>query len=253
MENDVTAQIAAAQIPGELKIALTSYLQAFEELKPSLPNHVQQRFTYWLEQLVKESTDPTVETHWWETMLDLIGTQIEPLGAASQAMLEAEKLLSPQLMSYLGPYTNVSLREITEDTVVTVCRLSDTLIEPQKFMVAPNAISLAQALFSKKAWYRAIYAGKMLVGFIMLYDNEQEAEYFLWRFMISRPCQGRGYGAQAIQRLVEYVQTRPNAKELGVSCGVGPGSPQEFYEQVGFVSTGEFEEAELVLKLSLGG
>jgi diamine N-acetyltransferase len=37
-----------------------------------------------------------------------------------------------------------------------VCFLSDTLTEPQKFMVAPNAISLAQALFSKKAWCRAI-------------------------------------------------------------------------------------------------
>lgn len=247
MENFLE-MLESAQIPGELKSALMGYFQAFEELKPALPPPFQVRCTFWLEQILKEACDTQAEFHWWESILDLIGTQIEPLGAASQDMLEARKLLSHQLMSYLGPYTDVTLREITEDTVVMVCRLSDTLIEPQKFMVAPNAISLAQALFSKKAWYRAVYAGKMLVGFVMLYDDDEEPEYFLWRFMVSRPCQGRGYGAQAIQRLVEYVKTRPNAKELGVSCGVGPSSPQEFYEKQGFVSTGEFHDGELVLK-----
>jgi len=251
MEKEINTQISAAEIPFELKTALTSYLQAFEELKPSLPHHNQQRFTYWLDQLFKEAVDPAVETHWWESMLDLISMQIEPLGAPSLPLLAAADRLAPLMMEHLGPYHAVNLREINEDTVVPVCRLSDTLIEPQKFMVAPNAISLAQALFSKKAWYRAIYAGKALVGFIMLYDDEVEPDYFLWRFMVSRPCQGRGYGAQAIQRLVEYVKTRPNARELGVSCGIGVGSPQQFYEKQGFVSTGEFRDGELVLKMIL--
>jgi diamine N-acetyltransferase len=118
-------------------------------------------------------------------------------------------------------------------------------------MVAPNANSLAQALFSKEAWYRAIYAGKELVGFLMLYDNEEEADYFLWRFMIAKPCQGRGYGTQAIRRLVEYVKTRPNAKELSVSCELGEGSPLEFYLKQGFVKTEEYLGGELVLKMML--
>ena len=134
----------------------------------------------------------------------------------------------------------MTLREITEDSVVTICRLTDTLTEPQKSMVAPNAISLAQALFEKKAWYRAIYAGKAAVGFVMLLDDDEEPNYFLWRFMIAEPCQGRGYGAHAIQRLVEYVRTRPNAKELGVSCVPGSDGPEQFYLKQGFVSTGEY-------------
>ena len=39
----------------------------------------------------------------------------------------------------------VSLREITADTVIRVTRLS--VAESQKGFVAPNAVSLAQALF----------------------------------------------------------------------------------------------------------
>jgi diamine N-acetyltransferase len=251
MEEEFTTQIAAAEIPPYLKVALSSYFQVFETLKPSLPPHLQHRFTYWLRQLLNEATNPTVETHWWESVLDLIAKALEPQGEVSQPLITAGRQLAPHLMAHLGPYNDATLREITEDTVATICRLSDTLTEPQKFMVAPNAFSLAQALFNKKAWYRAIYAGKAAVGFIMLYDDDEEPDYFLWRFMIAEPCQGRGYGAQAIQRLVEYVKTRPNAKELGVSCGLGPGSPEQFYVKQGFVSTGEMLDGELVLKMSL--
>lgn len=37
----------------------------------------------------------------------------------------------------------VSLREVTAETVGAICKLSDTLLEPQKKMVAPNAVSIA--------------------------------------------------------------------------------------------------------------
>ena len=251
MEEELAAQIAAADIPLDLKVAFSGYLQAFEALKPSLPLRLQHRFHNWLEQMLAEASDPALRTHWWETALDLIAKAVEPLGPSGATLIAALQQLAPQLMAHLGPYTEVTLREITEDTVVTICRLSDTLTEPQKFMVAPNAMSLAQALFNKKAWYRAIYAGKAAVGFLMLWDDDEEPDYFLWRFMIAAPCQGRGYGAQAIQRLVEYVQTRPNAKELGVSCELGPGSPEQFYVRQGFVSTGAFLSDELVLKKPL--
>ena len=64
---------------------------------------------------------------------------------------------------------NVTLEEINSDTVRAVCKLVTT-VEQQKF-VAPNAMSLAQALFSDEAWYRAIHADGVLVGFVMLSDE----------------------------------------------------------------------------------
>jgi diamine N-acetyltransferase len=166
-----------------------------------------------------------------------------------------------------GPNAEVTLRPITTETVRDICRLTDSLAPPKKFMVAPNAVSIAQAHFEPKAWFRAVYAGDVPVGFVMLYDNPgpqagepadesdeeaaSEPEYFLWRFMIAQPHHGKGYGRQAIERLVEYVRTRPGATALETSCGQGPGSPEGFYRSLGFVRNGKMlgDEVGLTLKL----
>ena len=151
----------------------------------------------------------------------------------------------------VGPEVKVSLQEITEETVVQICKLSDTLSEQQKKVVAPNARSIAQAHFSDKAWFRAIYADETPVGFIMLYDDPEEPEYFLWRLMVAGPHQVKGYGQRAIDLLVEYVKTRPGAKELLTSYVPTEGGPEGFYRKLGFEPTGEIEDGEVVMRLSL--
>jgi len=145
----------------------------------------------------------------------------------------------------------VSLREITSETVIQICKLSDTLSESQKKMVAPNAISIAQAHFSDKAWFRAIYADETAVGFIMLYDDQDNPEYFLWRLMIAGPYQGKGYGRKATELLVEYVKTRPGARELSTSYVPIVGGPEGFYRKMGFEPTGEVDDGEIVVRLTL--
>jgi diamine N-acetyltransferase len=166
-----------------------------------------------------------------------------------------------------GPDAEVTLRPITSETVRDICRLTDTLQPPKRFMVAPNAVSIAQAHFEPKAWFRGVYAGDTPVGFVMLYDDpgpqdgepadesDEEAangpEYFLWRFMIARPHHGKGYGRRAIERLVDYVKTRPGATVLETSCGQGPGSPEGFYRRLGFVRNGQMHGEEVGLSLAL--
>ena len=63
----------------------------------------------------------------------------------------------------------LTLREITEETVDSILNLKVSPAQEQ--FVANNAVSLAQAHFSKYAWFRAIYADETPVGFILLYDN----------------------------------------------------------------------------------
>lgn len=147
--------------------------------------------------------------------------------------------------------SKVTFREITAETVRPICNLSDTLSDAQKKMVAPNSVSIVQAHFNKYAWFRAVYADDEPVGFIMLYDNPEEPTYFLWRFMIAGPYQSMGFGKRAIDLLIKYVKTRPNAAKLGVSCGEGEASPEGFYEKLGFHRTGEMEDEEVVLSLQL--
>ena len=151
----------------------------------------------------------------------------------------------------LGPDSKVTLREITAETVRDICRLSDTLAPPKKYMVAPNAVSIAQAYFEPHAWFRAIYADEVPVGFVMLYDDPDEPEYFLWRFMIAGEHHGKGFGRRGLEKVIGYVKTRPGATVLETSCGQGAGSPEGFYQAMGFRRNGEMLGSEVGLSLAL--
>jgi diamine N-acetyltransferase len=149
----------------------------------------------------------------------------------------------------VGRNALVSLRPITDDNLRAILRLK-VAPEQEKF-VAPNPVSLAQAHFNKYAWYRAIYAGETPVGFMMLYDDPVQPQYFLWRLMVDARYQGHGFAWRAVQQLIDYVRTRPGATELLVSHGQGEGSPAWFYSRLGFTYTGEEDDGELIMRLPL--
>lgn len=144
---------------------------------------------------------------------------------------------------------NIQLREITRETLDSVLDLK--VAEEQRQFVADNTYSIAEAHFADEAWFRAIYADDKPVGFVMIAQQPEVPNYVLWRFMIGREHQRKGYGRAAIERLVERVREFPSATELKTSVIEGEGGPLPFYEGLGFVSTGEYMEGELVLRLAL--
>jgi len=151
---------------------------------------------------------------------------------------------------------SVSLREITADTVLAVVRLA--VADDQKSFVAPNAVSLAQALFAPEAWYRAIYLGDQPVGFVMLEDQSlrtpspADPEIGVWRLMIDARFQGRGIGRAALLLVIDQVRRRGIFKTLLLSYLPGPGCPEPFYRGLGFRPTGRMDGNEVVLELPLG-
>jgi len=69
--------------------------------------------------------------------------------------------------------------------------------------------------------------------------------------MIAGPHQGKAYGRRALELLIEYVRTRPEAKELLASYVPIEGSPEGFYRKLGFEPTGEVDDGEVVVRLPL--
>lgn len=164
--------------------------------------------------------------------------------------LPEEQAVEPDVPG-LGPEAEVSLREITAETVRDICKLSETLTPPKKNMVAPNAVSIAQACFEPHAWFRAVYADEVPVGFAMLYDDPEGAEYFLWRFMIAGQHHGKGLGRRGLELVIDHVRSRPGATVLETSCGQGTGSPEGFYHALGFRRNGKMIGHEVGLSLEL--
>lgn len=143
----------------------------------------------------------------------------------------------------------VTLRDVTPENLRDVLKLHVAAAQEQ--FVAANAVSLAEAHFEPRAWYRAIYADETPVGFVMVYIDEQKPTYYLWRYMIDARYQGQGYGRQAMEQVIAHVRALPNAAEMFLSYVPAEGSPQPFYQKLGFVDTGEVHDGENVMRLVL--
>jgi diamine N-acetyltransferase len=142
----------------------------------------------------------------------------------------------------------VTLREITAETVRSVTKLA--VSAEQQGYVAPNAVSIAEAYFEPKAWFRAVAAGEELVGFAMVYRDAQIGEFYVWRFMIDERYQGRGYGRQAMELLAEEARS-DGAAAVTLSVVPGDHSALAFYTRLGFEETGKVHEGEVELRLPL--
>jgi diamine N-acetyltransferase len=142
---------------------------------------------------------------------------------------------------------NVRLVEITADTVRKVASLK--VAPDQERFVAPNALSIAEAYFTKEHWFRAVADGDDLVGFVMLYTRVEDEAVFIWRFMIGEEYQRRGLGGAALRAVLEEVKAWPGVAALRLSFVDQPGGPEAFYNAHGFRRTGRVVDGEIEAEL----
>lgn len=143
----------------------------------------------------------------------------------------------------------VELKELNECSFYPITKLE--VLDKQKECVASNSFSMAQAYFHKDAWFRGIYVNDEAVGFVMLKLDHVKPDYYLWRFMIDKNHQGKGYGKLALDEIVKVIKEFPHAKILRSSVEMGEASPLGFYKKYGFEETDEWDEGEKVIKLKL--
>jgi diamine N-acetyltransferase len=145
----------------------------------------------------------------------------------------------------------ITFQVVTRKNLAEILNLKVT--SEQENFISSNAVSIAEAHFCPEfAWFRAIYASEVPVGFVLLDEDPVNSFYAVWRFMIDARFQRHGFGKQALELVVEYIRTRPGAKVLLVSYVPGEGSPEAFYKKMGFTPTGETDEdGEIILKYEL--
>lgn len=142
----------------------------------------------------------------------------------------------------------IHFKEITKENLFPIFKLK--VFEHQKDQVANNVFSIAEGNYSDEAWFRGIYNDDTPVGFVMLSLEEENNEYWVWRFMIDQNHQGKGYGKAALDLVKKIVKEKfPDAKEIFLSyVPKEEGGADEFYKKVGFEDTGKMEGEEKVMR-----
>lgn len=150
----------------------------------------------------------------------------------------------------------INLRPVRDENFDKVVKLSETLTDYQKKYVAPNMVSLAHAYVNgDRAWPRAIYLDDEPIGFIMValwgddIPKEDCPAYYLWRFMMAKDHQQKGYGKQVLDLLIDKCK-EDKIKTLYTSCEMDGDQPYKFYTKYGFVDTG-INDGEQILRMEI--
>lgn len=144
----------------------------------------------------------------------------------------------------------IELREITKDNLDDVLNLD--VSEHQKGYVSSAAASLAQAyVYRETAFPFAVYADNILVGFIMLGYYQARNQYTLWKFLIDKKYQNKGYGKEVLKQGIMYLQNTFGAKEIYTGVSIGNEQAKHVYKSLGFIETGLVEDGMEELKFTI--
>lgn len=153
----------------------------------------------------------------------------------------------------------IRLEEITNKNIWKVCTLEP--FDEQKDFVAENIQSLAEAYATRNegnnALPLAVYKDDELIGFVMIgkgtVGNEEESDlikenYCLWRLMIDKKFQGKGYGKQTMDAVMDLIRTFPfgEAKKVWLSYEPENTRARDIYNKYGFAENGEMCGNEIV-------
>ena len=142
-----------------------------------------------------------------------------------------------------------------------------TVEENQKNFVANNDISIIEAYTAITANGYAfpfgIYENETPVGFLMIgFDIDDywddapsiaKGNYNLWRLMIDKAYQRRGFGREAVQLALDFIKSFPcgRAEYCWLSYEPENEAARQLYRSFGFSETGDTDGEELIAVLRL--
>ena len=144
----------------------------------------------------------------------------------------------------------VELRAITQDNFLDAFHLR--LAPGQEEYVSNPIRSLAQAyVYREQCQPFGIYAAEKMVGYVMVIYDYDVPEYDIWHMMIDQTEQGHGYGGQALDRVIEYIASKPfgDSGRIALTCNRHNSIARKLYEGKGLSPTGNEDDDEIELAM----
>lgn len=132
------------------------------------------------------------------------------------------------------------LETITKDNWLKAISLR--VREDQVNFVASNAVSLAQLNFLDNFHAKGIYLGEEMIGFALYGIDEDDHEYWIYRMMIDQKHQGKGYGKEAIQLVIDDILANKEERHQTITLSYEPENEhaKRIYEKIGFTEVDGF-------------
>ncbi|CAM4289849.1 GCN5 family acetyltransferase [Bacillus manliponensis] len=134
---------------------------------------------------------------------------------------------------------DICIKEITKDNWEEAFGLS--VHEGQKSFVPNIAESLAFAYL--KPWDEALdpyvlYENNKIIGaFYISYTPNSENNYWIGGFQIDKELQGKGYGKQALNKIIEFIkETHHKCKVISLTVEKENEQAIALYKKTGFIS-----------------
>jgi len=141
----------------------------------------------------------------------------------------------------------IALEKISKDNFKQVIALS--LREDQKTFVQTNEYSIAQSYIYPEFRPMAVCQDGQPVGFLLWCVDEDEDELWIYRFMIDKELQHRGYGKAALSALIEHMKREePCRDKVYISAFPENAAALGLYRRFGFVDDGRYINGEVVLR-----
>ena len=147
---------------------------------------------------------------------------------------------------------HIELKAITEENFIDAFNLR--LAPGQEDFVSHPIRSLAQAyVYRDQCQPFGIYANGKMVGYVMVIYDYDVTEYDIWHMMIDEAEQGKGYGSAALDRVIEYIGTKPfgDSGRVALTCNRNNPIARQLYERKGFSATGIEDEDEIELVMTI--
>ena len=134
----------------------------------------------------------------------------------------------------------VELEQVTKENIDAVLALD--VDESQRRFVSSTAESLAQAYaYFTTAFPFAVSDDGKIVGFIMMGFYEEKGYYTLWKLLIDRKYQHKGYGRKALELGIGFLQEWYGVSEIYTGVTPGNTAAKNLYLSIGFRETGLVE------------
>jgi len=120
----------------------------------------------------------------------------------------------------------------------------------QSEFVTTNAVSIAQSKVQPECIPLIVYNDDLMIGFVMYCIDEDDSEYWIYRMMIDKKYQSKGYGNKTLDMLIQLIKKDTTRNKIYLGVHKESLAAVKLYQNFGFEFDGQVFGSEHIMMLN---